>query len=275
MFKKSVNSATKTILFSVAMVTSLLIAGCSNETEDTSAADKQPAEEVIKVGMSGTYYPFGFTENGDLKGFEVDLWNELSERLNARVEFVTAPFSGLFGMLEAGRIDTISNQITLTPERSERYAFAEPYVYDGAQITVQKSNKDIKGLADLVGKRVAVNLGSNFEQILRNSEYGHQINIVTYDTGIEQDVILGRSDAFIMDRISALSLIKKSGLDLKPAGEPFETLRNAMPFLKNKQGEVLRDRVNKALESMRADGSLKEISNQWFGGDITAKPSGS
>lgn len=214
-------------------------------------------------------------KEGKLQGFEVDLWKEMGYRLQQPVEFVTAPFSGLFGMLEAGQINTISNQITLTPEWAQRYAFANAYVFDGAQITVRKDNTDIHGLADLAGKRVAVNLGSNFEQILRESPVGDKVDIITYDTGIERDVLLGRSDAFIMDRVSALSLIRESGQPLKLAGAPFHTLENAMPFVRDKSGEALRDKVNKALDNMRADGTLARISNQWFGGDITARPADS
>ena len=60
--------------------------------------------------MSGTYYPFTLMEKGELQGFEVDLWIEIGKRLDSDVEFVTAPFAGLFGMLKAGQLDTISNQ---------------------------------------------------------------------------------------------------------------------------------------------------------------------
>jgi putative amino-acid transport system substrate-binding protein len=172
-------------------------------------------------------------------------------------------------MLEAGHIDTISNQITITEERSAKYAFSTPYVIDGVQVTVRKGRDDIKGVEDLKGKKVLVNLGSNFEQVLRKYDTKNEINIVTYDTGIEQDVALGRSDAFIMDRVSSIQLIKEAGLPLQLAGEPFEKIENAMPFLNKPSQLVIRDQVNKALADMRADGKLVEISNKWFDTDIT------
>ena len=223
----------------------------------------------VKVGMSGRYFPFTFVEQDKLQGFEVDLWDEIAKRNDYRVEYVTANFSGLFGLLETGRIDTISNQITITEARQAKYLFADPYVIDGAQITVRKGNKDIKGVADLAGKSVAVNLGSNFEQLLRSYDKEGKINIKTYDTGIEHDVALGRSDAFIMDRLSALALIKKTGLPLELAGQPFETIENAWPFLDNEQGQKLRNEVNQALKAMRADGTLEKISRKWFNANIT------
>lgn len=233
-----------------------------------SAATVQAATDV-KVGMSGRYFPFTFVQQDKLQGFEVDLWDEIGKRNDYNVEYVTANFSGLFGLLETGRIDTISNQITMTDARKAKYLFADPYVVDGAQITVRKGNDDIKGVADLAGKTVAVNLGSNFEQLLRSYDKDGKINIKTYDTGIEHDVALGRADAFVMDRLSALELIKKTGLPLQLAGEPFETIQNAWPFLDNDKGKALQADVNKALAEMRADGTLKAISEKWFGADIT------
>ncbi|MGC9403953.1 MULTISPECIES: amino acid ABC transporter substrate-binding protein [Vibrio] len=233
-----------------------------------STATVQAATDV-KVGMSGRYFPFTFVQQDELQGFEVDLWNEIGKRNDYNVEYVTANFSGLFGLLETGRIDTISNQITMTEARQAKYLFADPYVVDGAQITVRKGNDAIQGIEDLEGKTVAVNLGSNFEQLLRNYDTDNKITIKTYDTGIEHDVALGRADAFVMDRLSALELIKKTGLPLQLAGQPFETIQNAWPFVDNAQGQKLQGEVNQALSAMREDGTLAEISKKWFGADIT------
>ncbi|WP_160061582.1 amino acid ABC transporter substrate-binding protein [Psychromonas sp. L1A2] len=227
------------------------------------------AQQTVKVGMSGRYFPFTFSKRDVLQGFEVDVWNEIAKRSDYKVEYVTASFSGLFGMLEAGHIDTIANQITITEARTAKYAFSVPYVIDGVQITVRKGRDDIQGLEDLKGKKVAVNLGSNFEQVLRKHDVNNEINIVTYDTGIEQDVALGRADAFIMDRVSSVQLIKEAGLPLQLAGHPFEEIQNAMPFLNKPSQLVIRDQVNTALAAMRADGKLSEISNKWFDTDIT------
>ncbi|MGV2989919.1 amino acid ABC transporter substrate-binding protein [Vibrio sp. E150_011] len=229
------------------------------------------ATQEVKVGMSGRYFPFTFVKQDKLQGFEVDLWDEIARRNDYNVEYVTASFSGLFGLLDTGRIDTISNQITITDERKAKFLFADPYVVDGAQITVRKGNDSIQGIDDLAGKTVAVNLGSNFEQLLRSYDKDEKINIKTYDTGIEHDVALGRADAFVMDRLSALELIKKTGLPLQLAGEPFETIENAWPFVNNEKGLVLQQDVNTALAAMRADGTLASISEKWFGADITKK----
>ncbi|ELA9814813.1 amino acid ABC transporter substrate-binding protein [Vibrio parahaemolyticus] len=244
------------------------VAAIALSAATVQAAVDNAATEV-KVGMSGRYFPFTFVKQDKLQGFEVDMWDEIGKRNDYKIEYVTSNFSGLFGLLETGRIDTISNQITMTDERKAKYLFADPYVIDGAQITVRKGNDSIKGVNDLAGKTVAVNLGSNFEQLLRQYDKDGKINIKTYDTGIEHDVALGRADAFVMDRLSALELIKKTGLPLELAGEPFETIQNAWPFVNNEKGQKLQAEVNKALAEMRADGTVEKISVKWFGADIT------
>lgn len=234
------------------------------------AAQGALAAEVVKVGMSGQYFPFTFVKKDVLQGFEVDIWNEIGKRNDYQVEFVTSNFSGLFGLLESGRIDTISNQITITDERKAKYLFSDPYVVDGAQVVTRKGS-DINGLEDLAGKTVAVNLGSNYEQLLRAYDKDNKINIKTYDTGIEQELMLGRIDAFVMDRVSSMALIKEHNLPFVHAGEAFETIENAWPLLNNEKGKRLQAEINKALAAMKADGTLKSISEKWFDGDITSR----
>jgi putative amino-acid transport system substrate-binding protein len=166
--------------------------------------------ETMRVGMSGGYFPFTFVEQDQLKGFEVDFMNAVAEETGDKVEFETMSFSGLVGALQAKRIDTIANQITITPEREARFVFTQSYVYDGAQVVVKKGNEsEIGGVEDLKGKKVAVNVGSNFEQLLRELPYAGEIDIRTYESNIEQDTALGRVDAFVMDRVSASQVIKE------------------------------------------------------------------
>ncbi len=225
--------------------------------------------DTLRVGMSGGYFPFTFVEQDELKGFEVDVMNAVGEITGDDIEFVTASFSGLAGMLESGRIDTIANQITITPEREAKYVFTSPYVYDGAQVVVKAGNDTIQGVEDLSGKSVAVNLGSNYEQLLREQPNADEIDIRTYESNIEQDVALGRVEAFVMDRVSATQVIKEKGLPLELAGQPFSTIENALPFRDDEAGREQRDRVDAALAELRENGELREISEKWFNSDIT------
>jgi putative S-methylcysteine transport system substrate-binding protein len=226
--------------------------------------------ETIRVGMSGGYFPFTFVQQDKLQGFEVDFMDAVAKETGDSVEYVTMSFSGLIGALESNRIDTVSNQITITPERQAKFAFSQPYVYDGAQVVVKKGNEDkIKGVEDLKGKTVAVNLGSNFEQLLRELPYAGEITIKTYEKNIEQDTALGRVDAFVMDRVSATQVIKEKNLPLALAGKPFSKIENALPFRNDDKGKALRDKIDAAITKLKENGELARISEKWLGADVT------
>ncbi|WP_134682235.1 amino acid ABC transporter substrate-binding protein [Paracoccus ravus] len=226
--------------------------------------------DTIRVGMSGSYFPFGFTKANELQGFEVDFLNAIAAETGDTVEFNTMSFSGLIGALESGRIDTVANQITITPEREAKFAFTQPYVYDGAQVVVKKGNEEtITGPESLKGKSVAVNLGSNYEELLRALPYASEIDIRTYESNIEQDTALGRVDAFVMDRVSSAQVIKQSPLPLALAGQPFDEIRNALPFRNDEAGKALRDRVDAAITKLKENGKLAEISQKWLEADVT------
>ncbi|MEY8099298.1 amino acid ABC transporter substrate-binding protein [Falsihalocynthiibacter sp. S25ZX9] len=230
-----------------------------------------PAQsETLNVGMSGGYFPFTFVKLDELQGFEVDFMNAIGAEIGSDINFVTMSFSGLVGALDAGRIDTIANQITITPEREEKFAFSQPYVFDGAQIVVKAGNEDtIKSVADLSGKTVAVNLGSNFEELLNALPNAAEIDIRTYESNIAQETALGRMDAFAMDRVSSVQLIQESPLPLALAGPPFSEIHNALPFANTEEGRAMRDEVDAAITTLKANGTLTEISMKWFGTDIT------
>jgi putative S-methylcysteine transport system substrate-binding protein len=225
--------------------------------------------DTIRVGMSGGYFPFTFVRQDELQGFEVDFMNAVAKETGDTVEFSTMGFSGLIGALEAGRIDTVANQITITPDREAQFVFSQPYVYDGAQVVVREGNDTINGVEDLRGKTVAVNLGSNFEELLRALPFSDEITIKTYESNIEQDTALGRVDAFVMDRVSTAQVIAESPLPLQLAGQPFSEIRNALPFRNDEAGLALRDRVDAAITTLKANGTLKAISEKWLAADVT------
>lgn len=239
----------------------------------TTMTANDAGKNNLIIGMSGGYKPYTFTnEKGELVGFEVDTWKEIGKRVGRDVEFQTADFSGLFGLLDSGKILTISNQITVNEKRLEKYIFSEPYVYYGAQLVVRKDDDSIINLESLKGKKVGVSLGSNYEEMVKQFDVNNEIEVITYESyqGSLQDVALGRIDAVLNDKLAGLTAIQESGLDLKLGGEPVETLFNAFPFTQN-QDKALIESINKAIEEMYADGTFESISLKWFPVNITEK----
>lgn len=259
------------LLAGTLLVFALCFNGCDSKQKESNAT-AQKATSTIKVGTSAAYYPFTFVENDTLQGFEIDVWRAIAKEMGLEVEFLTGKFSGLFGMLETDKIDTISNQITITEKRAQKYNFSLPYVYDGVFIITHVDNNSINSLDDLAGKKVGVSLGSNYEQLLKKLDIKSVINIIPYDgEGHKQDTILKRIDAYVEDKTSAIEAIKKYNLPLKPVGKSLNPLKNAFPFMKNQRGDTLLKGVDKAILTLRENGTLKSISQKWFNFDITSE----
>lgn len=240
-----------------------------NASTDISESE---ANTIITVGMSGGYKPYTYVdEDGELTGFDVDVWLEIGNRTGYDVEFVTSDFSGLFGMLDAGQLTTIANQITVTESRLEKYLFSSPYVYYGAHLAVHENTTDIQDLESLKGKKVGVDLGTNYEETLRAFDTENEIEIITYGSGSGalQDVAIGRIDAYLQDKLALLTTINEAGLDVKLAGEPVEILFNAFPFVNSPENEALLIEINEAIESIREDGTFEAISLKYFPINIT------
>jgi len=224
---------------------------------------------ALNIGLEGTYPPFGYQdESGTLVGYDVDIARAVAERMGLKAQFFPAKFEGILAALETGRFDVVVNQITISEARAKAYDFSEPYTYSGLQIIVRKDRlKDIKGPDDLAGKKVGVLLGTNHEQWLKDHTPKADIRTYEDDATRNQDLLVGRIDAVLNDRLIVGSVLKVYGGNLQPAGEPLSHEREAIAVKKGNPDLVAA--INQALASLSADGSLKRISEKWFAQDVT------
>lgn len=244
----------------------VILVGCSKSGAQGALQEIQ-SRGVLRVGLEGTYPPFNYQDqSGQLAGFEVDFARAVAAKMGVKVEFQPTPFAGLLGAMEAGRIDVVINQITITPERQQKYGFTRPYTVSGIQIILrQDDSRPIGTPADLAGKSVGVGLGTNYEQWLRAN--APQAIVKTYDDDPTkyQDLKAGRIDAVLNDRLVVLDLVK-SGAPFKPSGAPFAKQEMGVAFRKDPE---LQAALDKAIDALRAEGELAKISNRWFGEDVT------
>lgn len=223
----------------------------------------------ISVGLEGTYPPFSFQdENGKLAGFEVELSEALAKQLGVKVKFQATKWDGILASLDAKRLDVVVNQVTISDERKKKYDFSEPYTVSGIQALIQSKDKgQIKTAQDLTGKKVGMGLGTNYEQWLKEHVPGAIIKTYDDDPTKYQDLRIGRIDAILVDRLAALELIKKTKDTLVLAGDPFSR-QEAGVTLRKGEPELLAA-INKALDTLRADGTLAALSKKYFGADVT------
>jgi len=229
------------------------------------------AEKVINIGTEGVYAPFTFVdEKGKLTGYDVEVITEAAKRAGIKINFTPTPWDSMFLGLESKKYDIIANQIGKNPDREKKYLFSESYLISGAQLIVKDNNNKIKTLADLKGKKVGTGVGSNYNKILTDYDKNKEINLVYYDgdvTQVFQDISLGRLDATLNDRLTVGENVKKLGLKVKTVGNPINEVPSYFVF--RKDSADLKAKIDKAILSMKKDGTLGKISKKWFNEDFT------
>lgn len=225
---------------------------------------------VINIGLEGTYPPFSFVdESGKLAGFEVELSEALAKELGVKAKIQPTKWDGILAALESKRLDAVVNQVTISEERKKMYDFSEPYTVSGIQALVLKKNLDtlnIKSAADLAGKKVGVGLGTNYEQWVKENVPKAEVRTYDDDPTKFQDLKNGRIDATLIDRLAALEYAKKVP-DTAAAGDAFSRQESGIALRKG-EPELL-EAINKALDKLRADGTLAKLSEKYFGADVT------
>lgn len=226
-------------------------------------------EGVLTVGTEGTYRPFTFHEGGagDLTGYDVEITEAVAEELGVEVRFEETQWDAIFAGLESGRFDMIANQVSINPERQESYDFSAPYTVSEGVVVVLEGNDEISSFEDLDGKTTAQSLTSNWYELAK--ENGAKVEAVE---GWAQAVELLRQqrvDATINDELTFLDYQNNEGgaTGLEVAATTDEAAESAFAFRKG-SGDLV-EAVDEALATLREDGTLAEISQKYFGADVS------
>jgi cystine transport system substrate-binding protein len=237
----------------VVMILILFASGCS-AGKNKGLLGQIKERGTIRIGTEGTYKPFSFHDA-----------QEVARRIGVKAEFVEIPWDGMLTSLQTGKIDMVANQVGVKPERLKKFDFSEPYTVSYAQIVVHKDNQEIKGLAQLKGKKAGQTPTSNFGQMAAKA--GAEILAYEDMMSAMRDVAAKRIDFSLNDRLAIAEMLKTTHLPLKTVGEPMERTVSAFPVRKGNP-ELVKE-INRALDSMRKDGTLAQISMKWFGQDVT------
>ena len=267
-----------TIVIAVVLVGVLAGCGATNEAETnskTTSAGQAPIKVIVGTGTQFPNVCF-IDENGKLTGYDVELVREIDNRLDDyEFEFQTLEFTNLLLSLETKNIDMVAHEMEKNPEREAKYLFnKEPYSHWRNRVVVAKDNDTLKSIDDLKGKKVITTATSAQAIILENynKANGDAIEIV-YQNGGANDVVSQITSGRVVATLSAdftLPLIDPSG-ELKQVGPALSESNTLFMFRKNDADQQkLADRVDVALKEIKADGTLKKLSEQWLGGDYTS-----
>lgn len=244
----------------------LLLSACGGSTKDSGAGGS--TKEVLKVATEGTYSPFSFHAKGtdELTGYDVEVAKAVGTQLGMDVQFSETQFDAIFAGLEAKRYDVIANQITVNPERQAKYLFSTPYTVSTGVVVTKAGDHSVTSLADVKGKTSAQSTTSSFADTARKA--GAKVEAVE---GFTQAVTLlkqGRVDVTINDSLAVLEYQKSTGdTSVKIAAEIDQPSEQALVLRKDEA--PLQGKVDGALQALRADGTLKKISDKYFGEDVS------
>ena len=248
----------------------------SDTASDSSSDDLLSAIKergYITVAMEGTWAPWTYHDEDDnLVGFDVEVAKAVADELGVDVQYQEGEWDGLLAGVQSGRYDIMVNGVGYTEERAQAYTFSDPYCYNKTALIVKGDNEDIKSLEDLNGKTTCNSANSTYQLIAE--EYGANVlDVETLDGTLEM-VLAGtdRADATLNAEASFLDYMNAHpDANLKIVDYYPESEKVCIIMPKGDSSDSLKEAISSAIEKLRADGTLSELSNKYFGGDITAE----
>ena len=280
----------KKLLFVGLLIVSLVFVGAGSAFAG-SVLDEIMAAGVIKVSTDANYAPQSFlNDKGELEGFDISVAKEVAKRLGVKVKFVTPDWDLITAGNWGKRWDLSIGSMTPTVERMNALHFTMPYYSTPAQFAVHKDNTTIKSLKDLAGKHIGVGTETTYDRYLNKDlelvgvkiEYQDWSagKITTYPTDANaiEDLALGdgvRIDALITAKPTIFEAIKAGcggGCPLKMLGDPafYEILSFALDKSRPNSESLLK-KLNEILTSMHKDGTLVDLSMQFYGQNLIPK----
>ena len=263
----------------------LTLAGCSNSSDSTAAsgtaASVAPAASdqlssiqssgKLIVALEGAWQPWSFHDESDtLVGYDVEVSRAIAEKLGVEPEYVESDWDSLFAGLDAGRYDIVCNGVEVTDERAKTYDFTEPYGYIYTALAVRKDNEDITSFEDLKGKTTANSLASTYMELAES--YGATVQGIDTLEETIQLLTAGRIDATLNADVSFYDYLNvHPDADFKIVAQTEDASHVAIPLRKGDASATLLEAINTAIDELRADGTLKELSEKYFGQDISSE----
>lgn len=264
----------------------LSLAGCSSNTSASTASSTAASASAsataankletiqsngkLVIALEGAWQPWSFHDESDtLVGYDVEVSRAIAEKLGVEPEYVESDWDSLFAGLDAGRYDLVCNGVEVTEERAKTYDFTTPYGYIHTALAVRKDNEDIKSFEDLAGKTTANSLASTYMELAES--YGATVQGIDTLEETIQLLTAGRIDATLNADVSFYDYLNvHPDADFKLVAQTAEASHVAIPVLKSEDTAYL-DALNTAIEELRADGTLKTLSEKYFGQDISSE----
>ncbi len=251
-----------------ALMLCTLLAGCGGTKGDLLKKIQKKGE--ITVAMEGTWAPWTYhDENDNLVGYDVEVAQKIAEKLGVKVSFVEGEWDGLLAGLDAGRYDIMVNGVDITEERGEKYDFSIPYAFNRTAVIVSGDNTEIQSLEDLKDKSTANTISSTYAALAER--YGAKVTGVDDLNQTFELLLAGRIDATLNAEVTFYDYLSQHpDANVRIAALTEDATQVAIPMRKGEETAALREAIDQALQELHDDGTLKALSEKYFGTDISS-----
>ena len=225
------------------------------------------AKGTITVAMEGTWAPWTYhDENDNLVGYDVEVATEIAKKLGVEPQFVEGEWDGLLAGLDAGRYDIMVNGVDITPERAEKYDFSTPYAFNRTAVITKADDDSINTLEDLKGKKTANTISSTY------AELADLLPAYCKKNGFTHIELMPLAEHPFDAEMTFYDYTKEHpDANVKIAVLTDDANQIAIPMRKGDETATLRTAIDAAIDELRADGTLKALSEKYFGRDISTE----
>lgn len=258
------------LVLGTTLAVGLTACGGSNASTNSGAT-------TVTVGMGNAWAPADYIdENGNPAGYEYEVLKAVDELL-PQYEFVYQPmdFPNILVALDTGKIDVASHTFTVTEERAQKYAYTdESHYVNSVLLVISKDNDKVHTIEDLAGKTLFAATGEASATWLENynKENPDKAVKLKYENFTMEQVVAeisnGTTDAWYCNQAFLNDLNNGYGNKLKAAdGGPLYSVNSVYYIDKNKT--ELKEAIDGAIKTLRENGTLTELSNKFYGYDIS------
>ncbi|OOS05359.1 amino acid ABC transporter substrate-binding protein, PAAT family [Moraxella cuniculi DSM 21768] len=251
----------KTTALFATMLGALALTACGNQNNTT--------DSVLRIATEGSYAPYNFTNpDGSLAGFDIDIANALCEKMQTQCQITAQDWDGIIPALKTGKFDAIVSAMSVTAERSEQVDFSKPYYINYLVFLAKNDSKfDPSSKTDIENAKITAQRSTISSQWLTQTYPNSKPQL--YDTLDNAFIDLGngRADAMISDKLPALTWLKSDlGKNFTIKGSDID-IDDKVAVAVDKGNTELLQKINDALDAIKADGTYEKIVIKHFGAE--------
>ncbi len=220
---------------------------------------EQKDPDVLIFATSAEYPPFEYKVHGKLTGFDIDLGRLIAENIGKKVKFKDMQFSAILPAVQSEIADAAIATITITEGRKKNFDFSMPYYVESMSI-IFKKKAPFKTKSNLIGKKIACQLGSTMEIWLKEHAKGTEIIMMDNNLQAVEALKAGHIYGVLIDTVQANAFTKKNPeLGYKVIAQA--DTGYAVAF---KKGSSLVEQVNQVIRVLEAKGEIEKLKKKYL-----------